>query len=250
MADEKKEEKKQPPKFSEPMVDGFKLKVNLKGSLKDAATLLRSISLLEVAPEKDVVNAVYVENRDIHKKPYVFLVMRFRADEIEFMYSVPPEIPPTRRRLDMIRYLMNILSLLGDFYEIDDKIVYQLIESSLKEMDSYASLDFKRLYTEYDHMKKKLDDSIAKAGIYEKRADQISKENYELKNRLDELVIQVRKMRGLSEKVLVSKVQEWVLDHNGIINISDFAKTFHVPDSRVEGALNKLVRDGYLELVQ
>jgi Asp-tRNA(Asn)/Glu-tRNA(Gln) amidotransferase C subunit len=39
-----------------PQVDGFKLKGKLmKGRLKDLTSLLRSISFLEIAPEKDAL---------------------------------------------------------------------------------------------------------------------------------------------------------------------------------------------------
>src|SRR3990167_5193063 len=102
---------------SQPSVDGFKIKGTLRGTIQDVASLLRTVSFLEVAPEKDAVNAVYVESRDINKAPYLFSILRIKEDEIELIYSVPPEIAPKKRRLDMIRYLLNILSLVENYYK-------------------------------------------------------------------------------------------------------------------------------------
>ena len=66
-----------------PQVDGFKIKGKLKkGSLKDLGTILRSISFLEIAPEKDALNVIYVESRDIDKNPYLFSIVKIREEKL------------------------------------------------------------------------------------------------------------------------------------------------------------------------
>src|SRR4030095_14871865 len=105
-----------------PQVDGFKVKGRLlKGKLKDLAVVLRSISFLEIAPEKDLLNIIYVESRDIDKNPYLFSIVKIKEDELEVMYTIPPEIGPKKRRVDVIRYLLNILSLMESYYQVDNK---------------------------------------------------------------------------------------------------------------------------------
>ena len=79
----------------------------------------------------------------------------------------------------------------------------------------------------------------------------LSKENYELKNENDELKVRFEKLHGgISDSVLSTRVQEWVIEHNGTINIVEFARHNRVPEARVEDVLNDLVRQGYLEQVQ
>ena len=94
-----------------PQVDGFKLKGELKGSIKDIANTLRAITFLEIAPEKDLVNVVYVESRDISRNPHLFSITKIKGNEIEVLYSIPSEISPKKRRVDIVIYLFNILSL-------------------------------------------------------------------------------------------------------------------------------------------
>ncbi len=67
----KKEEKKNVA-GAKPTVDGFKIKGEMKGSIREITNLLRTISFLEVAEEKSAVNVVYVESRDIDKNPSFF----------------------------------------------------------------------------------------------------------------------------------------------------------------------------------
>ena len=63
----------------------------------------------------------------------------------------------------------------------------------------------------------------------------------------DELSVRLKGLETLSDTVLSLKIQEWLAEHKGEINISDFSKVYNVPENRVEQMLNKLVTEGYLE---
>lgn len=237
--------------LSAPKIDGFRLKVRLKGSFADVAKALRSISFLKVAQEKEGVSIAYVESRSIDKTPYLFSLIKFKKPEIEVIYSIPGTIAPTKRKLDVLRYLLNMLTLVEPYYEIDNKVVYQLMEETMRQLDDYANADYKKLYKDYDDLKREVENLRRSSTLYKAQVKSLSKENYELKNENDELKISFDKLHGaVSEGVLISRLQEWIVDHNGSINVPEFAKHNLVPEARVEMALDKLVRQGYLEQVQ
>jgi FtsZ-binding cell division protein ZapB len=246
------EEKKKTNKLmpSTPKVDGFKVNAKLKGSLKDISQLLRTISFLEVASEKDAVNALYVESRDINKKPYLFSILKVKKDELEVLYTIPPEIAPRKRKLDVIRYLLNILTLIDDAYRVDIKIVFQLLETAVKDLLDSVTMDYSKLYTTYDSLKKEVDDLRKKVDRVNDQNEALMNQNYELKSANDEMKLRVSELKGLSDEVLRAKLQEWVLEHDGVINILEFTKIHHVAESRVESMLNKLVAEGYLEVIR
>ncbi len=234
-----------------PQVDGFNIKGKvLKGKPKDLAAILRSISFLEIAPEKDVLNIIYVESRDIDKNPYLFSILKIKEDEIQVLYTIPPEIGPKKRRVDVILYLLNILSLIEAYFSVDNKILYQLVENSIKDLSSSVTMDYTKLYTSFDSMKKEIDDYKKKVDRFTEQAQALSSQNYELKTHNDEMRLRIQELEGLSDEALKSKLQEWVAEHNGSINLSEFTKVYKLSDARVEEILNRLVSEGYLEIVQ
>lgn len=234
-----------------PQVDGFKIKGTLrKGKLKDLTAVLGSISFLEIAPEKDVVNVIYVESRDINKNPYLFSIVKLKEDEVEVMYTIPPEVGPRKRRVDVIRYLLNILSLVDASFTVDNKTLYQLIESSIKELSNSVTMDYTKLYTSYDSLKKQAKDYKKKIDRLTEQNEALTSQNYDLKTHNDELLLRLKELEGLSDDALRAKLQEWIVEHDGSINISEFTRLYKVSDARAEEMLNKLVSEGYLEVVR
>jgi hypothetical protein len=234
-----------------PQVDAFKIKGKLvKGKPKDLATILRSISFLEIAPEKDILNVIYVESRDIDKNPYLFSIVKIKEDSVEVLYTIPPEIGPKKRRVDVIRYLLSILSLIESYYQVDNKTLYQLVENAITELAGSVTMDYTKLYTAYDSLKKEVDDYRKKVDRLTEQSQALTSQNYELKTQNDEYKLRVQQLEGLSDDALKAKLQEWVSEHSGSINITEFTKVFKASDARVEEMLNKLVNEGYLEVVQ
>jgi FtsZ-binding cell division protein ZapB len=234
-----------------PQVDGFKIKGRfIKGKPKDLANILRSISFLEIAPEKDALNVIYVESRDIDKNPYLFSIIKVTEEELEVLYTIPPEIGPKKRRVDVIRYMLNILSLIEGYYQVDNKTIYQLVENSIKELAGSVTMDYNKLYTAYDQLKKEVDDLKKKVDRLTEQNQALTSQNYELKTQNDDMRLRVQTLEGLSEDALKLKLQEWIADHSNSINISEFTKVYKVSDARVEEMLNKLVSEGYLEVIQ
>jgi archaellum component FlaC len=233
-----------------PKVDGFKIKAKMTGQAKDIADTLRTISFLEVAPERDAVNVVYVESRDINKNPYLFSILKLKKDELEVLYSIPPEIAPRKRRLDVIRYLLNILTLVESSFPIDNKVLYQLIESAVKDLLESVTMDYSKLYTAYDSVKKDADDLRKKVERLQEQAEALTTKNYELKASNDETALRIQELEVLSDDALKAKLQEWVIEHNGEINVIEFTKVYKVPEARIEQMLNRLVAEGYLEVLK
>jgi len=170
-----------------------------------------------------------------------------RPTMLEVLYSALPNMSPKKRRLDVLRHFLNLMTLVEDCYEVEMRQVYQLLEASVADMNEYVSADYDKLFSLYDNLKADFSSTQKKYNEAKEASGTLSKENYELKTKNDELTLKLRSLETFSDSVLSLKIQEWLSEHKGEINIADFSKVYNVPEMRVEQMLNKLVTEGYLE---
>lgn len=245
-------EKKELEKRTEPGVDSFKIGGKLKGTLKDVANMLSSISFLEVAMESNAVNSAYVESRDINNRPYLFSVMKIKKNEIDVVYSIPPTVAPNKRKIDVIRQLLNMLSVIDKCYEIDHKTTYNLIEKAIKDVGELIDKKSSAIYVEYDTIKNENIILKKKVRILDKEVDKLKSQIYELKEQNNEMILKLKKYDSPSDETVKVRIQEWIKDHKGTINIPDFVSVYLSKskngETRVEQLLNELVTAGYLSM--
>ncbi|MEM4554774.1 MAG: hypothetical protein QXT25_02925 [Candidatus Anstonellaceae archaeon] len=232
---------------AEPKVGGFRIQAKRLKEPREIAEKISELSFLQMAIDKDSLVVLNVESRDIQKNPYLFSIIYFRPTTIEALYSCPPNIAPKKRRIDVLRHCLNLLTIADDAYKIEMKQVFQLVEASFADMIEYVSLDYDKLFALYDNLKTDFAVLQKKYNEAKEASASLSKENYELKTKNDELTLKLKSLETFSDTVLALKIQEWLAEHKGEINIADFAKVYNVPETRVEQMLNKLVTEGYLE---
>ena len=230
-----------------PTVSGFRLMARRTRSTGEISKLLSEISFLEMSTDKDVLCVLNVESRDIQKNPYLFSVVYFKPDSVEALYTCLANMSPKKRRIDVLRHFLNLMTICENAYELDMKQIFQLLEAAVADMTEYVSLDYDRLFSLYDNLKTDYSALQKKAGELSTGNASLSKENYELKSKNDDLTLKLRGLETFSDPVLSLKIQEWLSEHKGEINIADFSKVYNVPETRVEQMLNKLVTEGYLE---
>ncbi len=230
-----------------PTTGGFRILARRVKGIDELSRHFSELSFLEMSIEKDSLLALNVESRDLKKDPALFSIIYFRQNAIEAVYTCLPTMSPKKRRLGVLRHFLNLLTLAEDCYEIEMRQVYQVLEKAISDMTEYVSTDYDKLFSLYDNLKTETATVSKKLKDMADANASLSKENYELKNRNDELLLKVKSLETLSDSVLSLKIQDWLSEHKGEINISDFSKVYNVPEARVEQMLNRLVTEGYLE---
>lgn len=235
-------------KIVTPKVEGFMLPGTRVKDVSGIIGSLSALSFLQIAQEGDSVALLNVESRDIRRSPYLFSTIYLRPDEIEIIYTLIPGMSPRKRRIDVWRHLLNILTLVADAYHLDEKHFYQALQSSLSGIVEFASSEYKDVFAKYDSCLYDLAESKKAVERLEATNTRLGRELIEAKSRGDELTLRVRQLEGYSDEALMGKIQDWLDVHRNEINISDFAKQYSLVESRVEDMLNKMVMQGYLEL--
>ena len=232
----------------QPRADGFLVKAELLEDMREVASKLASVRFLTVIPQGDYLAVLNVESRDIQKNPYLFSVMYIRRNEIEVMYTFTPGMSPKKRRIDVIRFFLNMATLLQGAYRVDYPQTYQLIEETLKEVSDYISSSYDEVYAKYDALMN--ENKVIGKRLTDLRVtnDKLGKENIELKSKNDELSVRLRDAETLSDEVLMMRIQQWLKEHKNEMNIFEFSKIAKVSEARVEQILNKMVNEGFLEV--
>ncbi|VVC04077.1 Uncharacterised protein [Candidatus Burarchaeum australiense] len=230
----------------EPTVDGFSISAKRLRGVGEIVSLLSPLQFLEIAQSGDSLALIYVESRDIGKNPYLFSIIYLKPDGIEINYTISPGTSPSKRRVAILRYFINLLSLMEGAYNINYVEVLQIVESSLKDLTEYVSASYDDLYAMYDSLKTEHAQARKKTASLQSSNDLFSIENMELKSKNDALVLRVRELETYSDDVLMLKIQDWLGEHNNEINLSEFSKVHKVSEQRVESVLNRMVQEGLL----
>lgn len=236
-----------PPLPAVPTVGGFRLVAERTAGVSELSSRFAEISFLEMTADKDTLSVLNVESRDLRKDPALFSIIKFGPSRIDAVYTCLASSSPKKRRLEVLRHFLNMLTIADDCYEVDTKQVHQLLEAAIADMSEYVSTDYEKLFSLYDSLKSDHAALQKKVRDMSESTSALSKENYDLKNKNDELALRLKNLETLSDPVLSLKIQEWLSEHRGEINISDFSRVFNIPETRVEQMLNKLVTEGYLE---
>jgi hypothetical protein len=231
-------------------VRGFRVLARRSTPPEQLMKAFSSLSFLKMATDASdpqTLLVLNIESRDISNNPYVFSICYFRKNAIDVLYTIPPGGSPKLRRLEMVKFLLNLLTLAADQYSIDMRHLYQFLESTLDEMNEYVSADYQKLFSQYDSLQEEAKSLKKKAHDLNSANAALTKDNFELKNRLDELTLRIQQLERYSDDVLAVKIQSWLAEHSGEINLTEFAKVHGVSEARVEQVLNQLVSAGYLE---
>lgn len=232
--------------YQEPHVDGFRLRAERVTSLESIVEVLSPLQFLEIISEGDALVLINVESRDIQRNPYLFSMTYLRPDRIELRYTVTPGVSPSKRRLDIFRFLLNLLTVLEDSYNINSRELYQLLDGGLKALSEFTSSNYDEIFAKYDNLTSEVSMLHKRVESLLESNERLGKDNMDLKSRNDELLLRVRDLESLSDDTLMLRIQEWVTDHNNEINIGEFSRVYKVSETRVEEMLNRMVTQGFL----
>jgi DNA-binding transcriptional ArsR family regulator len=237
-------------KPSAPDVGALRINAKLNGSFDDVERALLPVEKGEVAKTKEGVSFAYVETKDLNGIPVLFFIINFKKDGMDILYSIPQNTTPSKRKWEVTKKLLSIIMLLRDIYSIDTKDIVGLVDMVIKDLDAYATQDYSRLYSEYDKLRNEIKRLNRRIVVLSEENERLVRENYELNSKNDELILKIKKLETLSPETLRERIQDWLREHNGEINIGEFARVYSVPEALVEEQLNKLVKEGFITPIQ
>ena len=137
---------------TQPKIEEFSIDGKLNGTLADIKAVLGKLPFYLISSDAEGLTLVKVESRSINKKPYVFHIIKIKADGITVTYSLLQDTSVNLRRADVLKEISAILSMISDKYSINQGKFIQYVDSVLENLISGLSQTYTALYNSYDSM--------------------------------------------------------------------------------------------------
>lgn len=166
---------------------------------------------------------------------------------IRFLYSVGGGVDRRRRFIQVLPALLNILTLVEDFYEIKTGPLFQSFLVFFSDLSRHMGKDALELATELDELKAKYAELSKKYDDLVRAGEENTRILLECERRRDELHKRVDQLASLSDEVLKQNLFEWIKVHGGSLETAEFARAHNLAIARVEEGVEMLVREGYIK---
>ncbi len=232
-----------------PEIRSFKFKAKVLSTMDILYSRLSTLQVFNVAESAD--NSIIlskVDSRDIQKRPFLFFVVKFAADNVVVYYSISRDSSEKLRKLYVLKNVTSIMSLITDIYQIDANEFFQYLDSAIDDVLGSLSQNYSILFNNYEALLmeerelRRLNIDLSNSNkALTAAATKLTAENEELKAKL-------KVLENYSDDSLMIMIQEWLETHDNTIDIEAFGKTYKVLTSKIEDILNKMVAMGYLEM--
>ena len=203
-----------------PKVEEITFSGRLVGTLDQIKSKLATTPFFALKITDNTLSIARIESRNIHKKPFLFYFMTIQSGELSIVYSIAPDTSEKLRRLYVIKNIASILSMISDYYEVDNVKFYQYVDSSIDDTLNGISQSYSTLFNKYDSLlteyreTRRLNLELAAANRnLTIQTSQLDEENKQLENRL-------KALETYSDDSLMAMIEDWIETHNSSIDVS------------------------------
>ncbi len=231
-----------------PKVEEIAFAGKLIGSFEDIKKKVDMLPFFSSKIENSETSIARVESRNIKKKPFLFYIVRIRNEGISIVYSIAPDTSERMRRLAVVKNVASLLSMITDYYQVDQVRFLQYVDSVIDDVLNGLSQSYSTLFNKYDAL-------LSEYREYKRLNMELTASNRnlaiqasQLKNENNQLKGDLATLQTYSDESLMAMLQDWIETHNNSIDIDEFAGNYKLPSPRVEQMLDKMVSLGYIEL--
>lgn len=225
--------------------NSFKVRAKLKGSLSNIMKELSHLGFTSLELKKNQIIAMSVEREDIRGRPYLYIKFSFDKDGITVEYTSPPEVNKDKRLLDVVILTFKVLLLLKE-YDVHWEDLFSMVLNVLSVADNLFTDNYSTLLNKYQLLKEDYDKVKKERDELYKVLDKNNSKMAQMEKEMDQLRARISKLEGMSDDVLKEELLIWLRNHQGKINVSEFAKIYNISPARVEEGLDLLLKGGYI----
>lgn len=241
-----KTEKKNTPA---PTLEKIGLKIKRQKPTEHISSTLKKISYLTVQNGGQNVTARHVESLDMQKKPFHYWQATFAPDQIELEWTHSPTQTSTQRKLHVTKNLFELLALLEHAYPVTASQFRPLLLETLENAQNEFFKNAGQLALDNDAMHRRIKQAENLKRDFEAAIDRLNRQVSTLSEENDQLKNRITKLDHISDEYLKTKIMQAVAENNEF-KPQVLASVLNLPFSRIEAALDDLVKQGYLQPIK
>ncbi len=247
MSDQPKIEKT---KHKEPLaVEKIGLKVKRQKPAEHVASILKKVSFLQVQNGGQNVTATHIESLDLQKKPYSYWQTTFTPSEIQLEWSIPHGQQAFRRKIEVSKNVFQLLALLEAAYPVSSTALRPLVLDTIETALTQSNKTQNQLEHENDAQNRKIQFLLKEKEYFDKTLARLNTEISHLAQENEKTKAELARYSRLTDSSLKTKIMDHVGQHDEI-DLQTFSNQLELPVSRVEIALEELVKQGFLQPVK
>lgn len=217
-------------------------------ALKELSKLkahLAGLGFTSINLNKEKLEVEKIETSDLKGRPHRSYRVIFQPNKLTFSYSIGSE--RQKREFEALLVLLNLIKYSEDFYQVNGGELYTPLSNafmkacSLLDSESYATAhQFSELREKYSSLEKKYKDLVLSS-------EQNARILLECEKKKGEYYSRIKELEAMSIDSIAQEIFKWLKIHSGEINISQFSKSYGVPEARVEEGLELLLKKGYIK---
>ncbi len=237
-------------KSKEPLaVEKVGLKVKRLKTAETVASILRKVSFLQVQNGGQNVTATHIESLDLQKKPYSYWQTTFTPNEILLEWSIPHGQHALRRRIEVTKNVFQLLNLVEAAYPVSSSALRPLVLDTIESVLTQSNKTQNQLEHENDSQNRKVQHLSRERDDFDKTLTRLNSHITQLAQENEKTKAELARYSLLSDSGLKTKIMDQI-GHHDEIDLQAFASQLDLPASRVETALDELVKQGFLQPVK
>ena len=219
----------------------------LTGSSHQWGSALSDLGFTSVKESAKKLELEFAESLDLQGKPHQFIRLILEPKLLRLQYTQETGQHPIRRKLQALQLALLSLSVSGAWHSSAE--LHQQLAQALSEALALVSEDADALRLRAESAEKQVSESQARLSLMEAQREADSKRQLVDTQTIQALQDKIRHLEHLPDSVLDEELMEWLLAHDGQVNVYEVSRSVGVVGQRVEDALDRLCKAGRIRRI-
>lgn len=222
--------------------------IKLKGTPKTWMQNLSDAGFSSIIIENDRLILHHVQSTDSNTDPNDKIKIVLKKDGLDLSCQFSKDTNKIKKRLEATH--LCLLTLSASQAQNPPPQLSSFLADSFDQAIDYVSTDLNQLSADNQNLKSRIAELEKKIKDLTKSSDEDSARLIEKTQQISRLQTRLSQLTEVSDNQLDDELIEWLITHEGKIDITQFSKIKDIPYTRIEQSLDRLCTTNRIERIR